>query len=153
MSAGIGGGKCICVLGKRVKVWVVPGERKQPGEGTGAGDRGGKSCRANPGLNCKVPRSSGCLHRQPRGPGLFSLQCWQTKSRRDKQLPAPGMNLPPSQLLASLFSLEELFFGGVFPCFAARRTGGNGWGSDELQMFPPPPMPFISTLLHIIGEN
>lgn len=32
------------------------------------------------------------------------------------------------------------------------RAGGNGWGGEEL-LISPSSMLFISTLLHIVGEN
>lgn len=86
--------------------------RRQPGEGRGAGDRDGRT--AEPaGAELQSAAKLRCLRGQPWGPELLSLQFWQKKSQRDRQLPAPDMNLTPHpSSLPSSFSLESFGSGG-----------------------------------------
>lgn len=107
-------------LGTGLFVLFFSWGRRQPGEGRGERGIAVGELQSQPGLNCKVLRSRGAFVGSLWGPGLLNLQYWQTKSRKDRQLPAPGMNLPPSQLL--LLSLGEFWGGawGVLDCFAAR---------------------------------
>lgn len=151
-------GKCRRVLGKGAGDWVVWGERRQPGEGRGAGNRDRRA--AEPaGAELQSAVKPRCLRGQPWGPGLLIPQCWQTKSRKDRQVPAPGTNLPSSQLPAFSVFLGELSgWGGGGSLLASLlvwhlpRAGGYGWGGDELLVCPPQ-MPFLSTSLHTGGEN
>lgn len=93
---------------------------------------GGHRCtelQSEAGLYCKVLRICGAST----GSGTPScLQCWQTKSRRERQLRAPGVNPAPicphpGSLLFS--SLMESFW-GTAPCFATHhpKAGGGGLG-------------------------
>lgn len=108
-------GKCRRVPGKGAGDWLVWGGEKAARRGKRSGDRGRRA--AEP-AGAELPSAAKprCLRGQPWAPGLLSPQCWQTKSRKDRQLPAPGMNLPRSQLSAFPLFLGELsgWWGG--PC-------------------------------------
>lgn len=149
-------GKCRRVLGKGAGDWVLCWGRRQPGEGRGAGDRDRRAAEA---AGAELPSAAKprCLRGQPWGPGLLSPQCWQTKSRKDRQLAAPGMNLPSSQLPAfPLFPWRALGVGdsslASLLVWHLPRAGGYGWGGDELLVCPPQ-MSFFSTSLHAEGED
>jgi len=120
--------------GKELGTGLFPGEkaRRQPGEGRGVRDRGRRAAEAA-GAELRSVGKPRCLHGQLWGPGLLSLQCWQKKSQRDRQEPAPGVNLFLSQLLAFLLFLGEFWLrsgrwgGGVLACFAAHVAPSQGW--------------------------
>lgn len=133
-------GKCRRVPGKGAGVWLVWGGEKAARRGKRSGDRGRRA--AEP-AGAEVPSAAKprSIRGQPWAPGLLSPQCWQTKSRKDRQLPAPSMNLPRSQLSAFPLFLGEL----------------SGWGGPRLPRclcgtYPgleatagePPQMPFLS---------
>lgn len=122
------------------------------GEGSQAREeeRGDRDRRAAEAAGAELPSAAKprCLRGQPWGPGLLSPQCWQTKSRKDRQLPAPGMNLPSSQLPAfPLFPWRALGVvvveGGVLACFAACVAPTQGWrvrlGRRRAPRVPPSP--------------
>lgn len=130
-----GGGKYWCLQDAEGERHWCPGKRtwrlgcswgrRQPGKGRGAGDRDRRA--AEPArAELRSAAKPQCLRRQPWGLGLLSLQCWQKKSQRDRQLPAPGMNLSPSQA-PCLPPFPWRVLGGVLACFATHVAPSQGW--------------------------
>lgn len=161
MPAGCGGGNADVSWGRELGTGSFAG-----GEGSQAREeeREDRDRRAAEAAGAELPSAAKprCLRGQPWGPGLLSPQCWQTKSRKDRQLPAPGMNLPSSQLPAfPLFPWRALGVvvvegGGpcLLRCLCGTYAGLEGTAGEATSpSCAPLPKCHVSALLFTLGEK
>lgn len=130
------------------------GRRRQAGRGRGAGDRGGELQR-QPGLSCEVLRNRGAFA------GSFGVRDSSArKAGKKKSLKGKGSCLPwarilpPSRLLAFLFSLGEFWGGSFLACFAAHKTfPGLEAMAGEATSFSPPHTHINAVYLHFASHR